>query len=148
MAFNAQGTEIYWSTSTAASTSTSNMVGEIVGFTGPGGAAAEIDVTNVNSVAKEYLIGLMDYGEVSFDMNLSLTDTAQVALRADCVAAVKSKRKCVIKFSDSTTDASRTKATFDAYGKTFSINGAVDSAVKGTLAIRVTGAVTFSSVIT
>jgi hypothetical protein len=148
MAFPVQGTEIFWSTSTAASTSTACQVGEITNFTGPGGSAPEIDVTNINSVAKEFLIGLMDYGEVSFGINLNLSDTAQVAMRADCVAATKPKRKCVIKFNDSTADASRTKAIFDAYGKTFSITGNTDDAVRATLAIRVTGGVTFSSVIT
>lgn len=148
MAFVVQGTEIFWSTSTAASTATSCQVGEITNFSGPGGSSPEIDVTNINSVAKEFLIGLMDYGEVSFGVNLSLSDTAQVALRTDCVAATKPKRKCVIKFNDSTSDAARTKAIFDAYGKTFSITGNVDDAVRANLAIRVSGAVTFSSVIT
>jgi hypothetical protein len=146
MAFEAQGTEFYWSATTAASTGAAVLVGEVTDFSGPGGQAAIIDVTNLNSTAKEKLVGLRDEGQVSISLNLSFSDAGQIALRAD--RASRSKKKCVIKFNDSTTDAARTKATFDGYCMGFSITGSVDNKVGANAVIEITGGVTYSSVIT
>lgn len=146
MAFESQGTEFYWSSSTAASTGAGNLVGEVTDFSGPGGQASVIDVTNLGSTAKEKLVGLRDEGQVSMTLNLSFSDAGQTALRAD--RASRTKRKCVIKFNDSATDAARTKAIFDGYCMGFSITGAVDNKVSANAVIEITGAVTYSSVIT
>jgi hypothetical protein len=146
MAFESQGTEFYWSTSTAASTAAGHIVGEVTDFGGPGGQAAVIDVTNLGSTAKEKLVGLRDEGQVTMTLNLSFSDAGQIALRAD--RASRTRRKCVIKFNDSATDAARTKATFDGYCMGFSISGAVDNKVTANAVIEITGGVTYSSVIT
>jgi len=144
MAFESQGTEFFWSTvTTVASTSTSCMVGEITDFSGPGGQAAVIDVTNLNSTAKEKLVGLRDEGQLSLSLNLSFSDTAQTAIRTD--RANRTKRKCVIKFNDSTADLTKTKAVFDAYCLGFSISGAVDQKVSANAVIEITGAVTYTN---
>ena len=145
MAFEAQGTEFYWSTSTAASTGAANLIGEVTDFSGPGGQASIIDVTHLNSTAKEKLVGLRDEGQVSMTLNLSFSDAGQIALRAD--RASRSRRKCVIKFNDNTTDAAKTKAIFDGYCMGFSITGAVDNKVSANAVIEITGAVTYSSAI-
>ena len=143
MAFESQGTEFYWSTSTAASTAAGTLVGQVKDFSGPGGQAAVIDVTNLLSTAKEKLVGLRDEGQLTMSLNLSFSDAAQVALRAD--RATRTMRKCVIKFNDSTTDAARTKAIFDGYVLGFSITGAVDNVIAANAVIEITGAVTYSS---
>lgn len=144
MAFESQGTEFFWSTvTTVASTSTSCLIGEIPDFSGPGGQAAVIDVTNINSTAKEKLVGLRDEGQLSLSLNLSFSDTAQTAIRAD--RASRTKRKCVIKFNDSTDDKAKTKALMDAYCLGFSITGAVDQAVKANAVIEITGPVIYSN---
>ena len=145
MAFEAQGSEFYWSTSTAASTAAGSLVGEVTDFSGPGGQSAVIDVTNLNSTAKEKLIGLRDEGQLTMSLNLSFTDAAQIALRAD--RATRTRRKAVIKFNDNTTDAAKTKAIFDGYVLGFSVSGAVDDAVRANAVIEITGAVTYSSAI-
>lgn len=145
MAFEAQGTEFYWSTSTAASTAAGALVGEVTDFNGPGGQANIIDVTNLGSTAKEKLVGLRDEGQVSMSLNLSFSDAGQIALRAD--RASRTRRKCVIKFNDSTTDAAKTKAIFDGYVLGFSVSGAVDDKVGANCVIEITGAVTYSSAI-
>jgi hypothetical protein len=146
MAFEAQGTEFYWSGTTAASTNASVLVGEVTDFSGPGGQASIIDVTHLNSTAKEKLVGLRDEGQVSMSLNLSFSDAGQVSLRAD--RAARTRKKCVIKFNDSATDAARTKATFDAYCMGFTITGAVDNKVSANAVLEITGGVTYSSVIT
>jgi hypothetical protein len=143
MAFEAQGTEFYWSTSTAASTAAGALVGEVTDFSGPGGQASIIDVTHLNSTAKEKLVGLRDEGQVSMSLNLSFSDAGQIALRAD--RATRTRRKCVIKFNDNTTDAAKTKAIFDGYCMGFSITGAVDNKVSANSVIEITGAVTYAT---
>jgi len=144
MAFESQGTEFFWSTATTvASTSTSCMVGEITDFSGPGGQAAVIDVTNLNSTAKEKLVGLRDEGQLSLSLNLSFSDTAQGTIRTD--RANRTKRKVVIKFNDSTVDLTRTKALFDAYCLGFSVSGAVDNKVSANAVIEITGPVIYSN---
>lgn len=145
MAFEAQGTEFYWSTSTAASTGAGSLVGQVTDFSGPGGQANIIDVTHLNSTAKEKLVGLRDEGQLTMSLNLSFSDAAQIALRAD--RASRTMRKCVIKFNDNTTDAAKTKAIFDGYVLGFSVSGAVDNKVSANAVIEITGAVTYSSAI-
>jgi hypothetical protein len=145
MAFEAQGTEFYWSGTTAATTAAAQLVGEVTDFSGPGGQASIIDITNLGSTAKEKLVGLRDEGQVSMTLNLSFSDAGQVALRAD--RATRSRKKCVIKFNDNTTDAAKTKATFDGYCMGFSITGAVDNKVSANAVIEITGGVTYSSAI-
>jgi hypothetical protein len=144
MAFESQGTELFWSTNgTVASTSTSCLIAEVVDFSGPGGQANIIDVTHLNSTAKEKLVGLRDEGQVSLSLNLNFSDTAQTAIRAD--RASRTKRKCIIKFNDTTVDLARTKAVFDAYCLGFSMSGAVDDKVSGNAVIEITGAVTYTN---
>jgi len=144
MAFESQGTEFFWSTATTvASTSTSCMVGEITDFSGPGGQASVIDITNINSTAKEKLVGLRDEGQLSLTLNLSFADTAQGTIRAD--RATRTKRKVVIKFNDSTDDKTKTKALMDAYCLGFSVSGAVDNKVSANCVIEITGPVLYSN---
>jgi hypothetical protein len=144
MAIEAQGTEFFWSTATTvASTSTSCLVGEITDFSGPGGQAAIIDVTNLNSTAKEKLVGLRDEGQLSLSLNLSFSDTAQGTIRTD--RANRTKRKVVIKFNDSTDDKTKTKALMDAYCLGFSVSGAVDNKVSANAVIEITGPVLYSN---
>jgi hypothetical protein len=144
MAFESQGTEFFWSTATTvASTSTSCLIGEITDFSGPGGQASVIDVTNINSTAKEKLVGLRDEGQLSLSLNLSFSDTAQNTIRTD--RANRTKRKCVIKFNDSTDDKTKTKALMDCYCLGFSISGAVDNKVSANAVIEITGPVLYSN---
>lgn len=59
-------------------------IGEVLSFNGPGEAVEEIDVTSFDSTAKEYIsTGLMDGGEVTFDVNFVGSDAQQQGLRTD-----------------------------------------------------------------
>jgi hypothetical protein len=115
----------------------------VTDFSGPGGQAAVIDVTNLGSTAKEKLVGLRDEGQLSLTLNMSFSDTAQTAIRAD--RAARTKRKCVIKFNDSTDDKIKTKALMDAYCLGFSISGAVDRQVSANAVIEITGPVVYTN---
>jgi len=139
MAIEAQGTKFFWSTSTAASTSASAAIGEVTDFTGPGGQAGVIDITHMQSTAKEKLIGLRDEGQLSMTLNFAATDAGQTALRTD--RAARTKKKATIKFSDTSTSI----AQFDGYCLAFSISGAVDNKVTANAVIEISGAVTYST---
>lgn len=145
MAIESQGTIFYWSTSTAASTSASHAVAEVVGFNGPSGGANVIDVSHLGSTAKEKLLGLRDEGQVTLDVNFRPGTTSQDYMRT--CRAQRLMRKAVIQLNDNTTEAARTKIIFDAYVGGFSVSGAVDQVVKGSITLEITGACTYATAI-
>lgn len=144
MAFESQGTILYWSTSTAASTNSSDAIGNIIDFNGPGGQANVIDITHLGSTAREKLIGLRDEGQVSMSMLMTYSSVdGQERLRSD--RATRTRRKCVIQFNDSTVELNKGKAIFDAAVLGYSVTGAVDDAVKANVVIEVLNAVTWTN---
>uniref|UniRef100_A0A6M3J9J3 Putative tail tube protein n=1 Tax=viral metagenome TaxID=1070528 RepID=A0A6M3J9J3_9ZZZZ len=118
-------------------------IGGIRGFQGPSGQAGVIDVTTLNSTAKEKLIGLRDEGSLTLDAFLDpQTATAQqIALIAD--RAGRTLRTFDIKFSDITpivTTSQPTGVNFDAYVSNFAVTGAVDQAVTVSIGLEITSA--------
>lgn len=111
---------------------------DITSIDGPGGEAAEIDVTHLCSTAKEFLIGLPDEGNITLEGNLVPTDTGQTRLRTDRVNATKRNYKIIL------TDSPATMITFAAYVKGFKISAGVDTQVKVSITLRVTGALTWT----
>ena len=137
MAIESQGVLIYWSTSTALSTAMA--IGGVTGFNGPSGSAGVIDITTLQSTAKEKQMGLPDEGQLSFDIVYLTTDAGQIALKTD--RAARTKRKAAIKF----TDASSNIVHADAYCTGFSITGAVDDVIKGSVTLELTGPLTWTT---
>ena len=111
-------------------------VAEVKSFTGFDGAAAEIDVTHLQSTAKEFLMGLQDYGSFNIDTNYLSGDAGQVLMRA--AKDSREVQDLQITFSDLTT------ATFQGFVLSAPTSGAVDAAVDGSFAVRITGDVTFA----
>ncbi len=117
-------------------------IGEITGFSGPSGNAVVIDVTNLNSTAKEKKIGIRDEGNLNINLNFnSSADQYQIALKDD--RANRDKRTFDIKLNDtSTVAASQPSALyFDGYVTGFSLSGGVDNVVKGVVTIELTSAI-------
>jgi hypothetical protein len=101
----------------------------IAGFDGQ---AAEIDTTTLQSQAKEFLLGLQDFGQVTLDL-LQITDTGAARLRA-----VKTLQ-LIVPFSLTLSDG--TVAAFMAGVKQFTFSGVEpDAAVKNSVILRVTNA--------
>jgi len=137
MAIEAQGTRFFWSTST--SRSTVNAIGDIVGFNGPGGSAAVIDITSLLSTAKEKLVGLNDEGQLTLDLNFDRSDTGQSLMMTD--RAARNLRRACIKFNDTST----TEAHFLCYCLGFSISGAVDDKVTANAVTEIIGPITWTT---
>lgn len=111
-------------------------VKEITNFTAFDGSASEIDTTHLQSTAKEFLMGLQDFGTLSLDCNHLPDDTGQVAMRT--AKANRTIQDFRITLSDTST------AVFQGFVLSNPLSGGVDAKVDGSFNIRVSGDVTFA----
>lgn len=132
MATSAQGTTL---------TIDATAIGGIKSYSGFDGEASEIDTTDLDSTAKEFILGLVDNGGVSLDIFPDFTDAGQDALRTKALSGASAA------FVLTLVDGSpQTTATFTAYVKNaHSLSGAVDAAIEGTVTLKVSGAVTWNN---
>lgn len=138
MSIESQGAIFYWSTSTSLSTAIS--VGEVTGFNGPSGSANVIDVTHLQSTAKEKRMGLRDEGQITLDINCVPGDSGQVKLR-ECRAA-RTQGHWALKLNDTAI----TQLDSHGYVTGYAVNGSVDNKVSLSVTIEITGGVTWSTV--
>src|SRR4051812_2835754 len=80
-------------TATPAAWTQVNNIKTIKGFDGK---TAKLDATNLSSLAKEYRAGLLDPGQISFDLDVDVTDAGQVALQAYRAAATIANYKLTL----------------------------------------------------
>ena len=113
-------------------------IANITSFTGFDGEAPEIDVTNLQSEAKEYLLGLTDGGGgFTLEIHPEYGDAGQDALRAAEISGAASA--FVLTLSDLTT------ITFQALVKNaHNLTGSVDAALAGNCTLKVTGPLTIA----
>ena len=110
---------------------------EIREFTGPGGSASVIDVSDLDSTFREKILGLPDEGQLSFTVHYIADNAVHVNLRADRAA------RTLRNFRITWTDASPAKIwTFAGYVTEFSVSGGVDDVVLAAVVIEITGAIT------
>jgi len=112
-------------------------IANIKSFSGFDGESGEIDVTNLDSTAKEYRAGLQDFGSFSLEWNPDYSDAGQNNMRsAQASGAVKT---FLLTLPNGTT------AQFAGIVKNASsISGGVDAVLDGSVSIKVTGAVTIT----
>ena len=113
------------------------QVNNIKTFSGFDGQASEVDRTNMSSLAKEIILGLVDYGQFSFDADYDFADAGQAAVLASQVAGSLKTYKLTL--PDTHT------ATFTAYAKKMPTAGGVDQVVKRAgITLRLSGVVTWA----
>ncbi|MEI6599837.1 MAG: phage tail tube protein [Comamonadaceae bacterium] len=117
---------------------TFTAISEVATFSGFDGQASEIDVTDLNSVAKEFKLGLIDNGGFTFTMNTLTSDGGQTVLRASHDASTSRQYKLTLP------SGTPSVATFTAYAKQIPVAGGVDAKVTSNVALRITGAVTWA----
>jgi hypothetical protein len=110
-------------------------VANITDFQGPGGQGTVIDASNLDSVAREKLMGLFDEGQFSCNVNLDPDDTVHKAVRT----ARRNKTLCEFKLT--LTDTSPTIGYFFGYVTGFSHAGGVDALLKAAVTIEIDGEV-------
>lgn len=111
-------------------------IAEIKTFSGPGGSAAVIDVTDLSSLAKEKRMGLADEGQLSFTINYIPNNTQHALLRAQRASREETNFKLV--FTD---DSPATTWSFSAFVTGFAVSGAVDGVVEANVTLEITGAI-------
>jgi len=132
------GLTITAGTATATPT-TWTTVNNVKSYTGFDGAASELDKSNLSSTAKEYLLGLVDPGQFSIEVDTDLNDAGQAALRAKQQSGAISSFRLVLPGA-----VSNLTYTFTGYVKKFTQTGGVDQIVKSSIDIRISGTVTLA----
>ncbi len=115
---------------------TYSTVGNVKDFTGFDGSASEIDVTSLASTAKEFQLGIVDSGQFSMNIDQDNSDAGQIALRSKQASRLIANFKLVLPNGNT--------ASFTGFVKKFGTQGAVDAAVKSSVDIRITGAITWA----
>ena len=111
-------------------------VGNVRSYNGFDGAASEIDRTNFDSTAKEFILGLVDPGHFGVEVDQDNSDAGQIALMTAQVTGLIKNFKLLLPNGNS--------ATFAGYVKKFSSQGAVDQAIRRSADLRISGAVTWA----
>ena len=120
-----------YSSGGTATKQTMTQVAGILEVSGFDGSAAEIDVTQIDSTSKEYIIGLQDFGTATLRAFLAPTDAGQTLLRGLRAQAALAAYSVLL--------ASGQQATFMAYVRQFTFSGVkADGAVEGQLVLRIT----------
>ena len=115
---------------------TFTKINGVVSYAGLDGAPSELDSTDLDSTAMEYISGLIDEGKFGFEMKTINTDAGQLALRAARTSGAVKSIKLV--FPDAVV------ATFNVLVKTVPVAGAVNSIMKRSVDTKITGPVVWS----
>ena len=99
-------------------------IGGITNFSVPSGTPSIIDITNLGSTAKEKIIGFVDEGQFTFEVNVDSSDHIQwTHLKDD--RQTRTKRTLDVQFTDRSTVAVATAAPsaalFDGYLTGYSV---------------------------
>jgi hypothetical protein len=130
-AISAQGSTLKIDIAVAGTPDT--LIGNLYQYSGFDGEASEIDISNLYSVAKEFLLGLKDNGGFTVEYHPDYDDNGHNDLRA---AEVSSKKKTLL-----LTLPNGKEITFDAFVKNANgISGGVDGVVTGGASLKITGA--------
>jgi hypothetical protein len=108
----------------------------LLSFDGFDGAASDIDSTDLDSEAMEYISGLRDEGKFGFEVKVLKEDNGQIALRAARTSGA------VVDMKLELPDAS--VASFKTLVKSIPSSGGVNALMKGKVDTKISGPVTWS----
>jgi hypothetical protein len=111
-------------------------IAEVLSITGPNLTAEDVDVTNLDSTAKEYISGVPDGGSVDFECNWT-SSTQQQQVRDDVEAGTT--RYYEVAFSTSP----NTVATFQARATSFAMSTDPNSQLRASVTLKITGSVSW-----
>ena len=111
-------------------------ISNVKSYSGFDGSASEIERTNFDSTAKEFILGLFDPGAFSIEVDQDNSDAGQLALMTALVTGVAKSFKLLLPNGNT--------ATFTAYVKKFNSQGAVDQAIRSSAELRISGPVSWA----
>lgn len=130
---SSQGTLIHISVD--GSPSNFQKVGNVQEFQGPGGQAAILDATNLESIFREKLVGVPDEGQFTFGINIDPSDTVHIAMKT------ARRNRTLVEFRITLPNVAATKLYFWGYIVGAPLAGGVDAVVKQNLTIEIDGEV-------
>lgn len=113
-------------------------VNNVTDFSGPGGQASVIDVSNLASTRREKLMGLPDEGQFTLTLNFDPDDSVHQLLRT-----LRNNRTRA-EFKITLTDATPVTGIFFGYVLGVTLSGAVDQAIKAAVSIEIDGAIAWA----
>jgi hypothetical protein len=132
-----QGTVLSRETSLGSGSYTA--LANVVSWDGPTTENPQIDVTSLSSTAKEFVGGLVDFGELTLEVNFDPNNSTHQQIFADMEASPPTVTRWRITFVNPTINY-----TWQAFVKNFTISGAVDEKQSGSLTLRLSGSRTVS----
>ena len=128
-------------------------IAQVTSITGLGsGSASEITTTNFDSSAQEFLVGLSDGGSITLSIDFDPGDAGHTTLQSLKGGANK---RFLIACSEAATDPTyssgytlptdRTTFDFNAGVTQFQLDWNTDDVIRGTVTLRVSGAITFTA---
>lgn len=136
VAIDTSGKTITVSGSPTATPVTYTQVKNLKQYSGLDGAASDLDATNLDSTAKEWIPGIIDNGQFTVTVDDDPADAGQVAVLAKQGVA-GTLFKIVLPSA-----ASLPNVAFTGYIKKFSMTGGVDKILERGIDVKITGAVT------
>jgi hypothetical protein len=112
------------------------QVKELKSFSGFDGSASEIDVTDLDSTAKEFRQGLQDFGQFKVDIKVVNSDPGQAACKAAKASGVAKTFRLTLPNAE--------VATFSAFVKSMPVQGGVDAVFSGSIDLKISGDVTWA----
>lgn len=125
-----------YSSSGTATPVTWTQVKDISTFNFESGERSEIDVTNLDSTAKEFRLGLKDNGNFSVALRVVHSDAGQAACRSALGSDAVSSFKLVLPNAE--------VGTFSGQVKSMPESGGVDAVYEGSMNVRVSGDITWA----
>lgn len=135
-AIESQGTIVAFSY--GGSPSSFTTVPNVTDFSGPGGQASVIDVTNLLSTQKEKMMGLSDAGQLTFNLNFDPDSSVHQQIRQAWVT----RQLCEIKITF--TDSTPASCILSGYVLGFQLSGGVDNVIKAAITFEITGPLTWA----
>lgn len=111
-------------------------IANVKSFNGMDGSAAVIEVSNLQSAAKEKRMGLQDEGQFSITLDLDPADAGQLAMLAARTAQALKQFKLTLPTANT--------ATFTGFCKKVTAQGGVDAVLGRSVDIEITGPVTWA----
>lgn len=137
-AIRSQGTTIAY-LNTAVSPQVYVSVANIISFPTPSPEAPDIPVSNLSSTAAEFLVGLVDNGEITLAGHYNPNEASHSTLRAAAGTTT------IYAFKITLDDVSpQQEITFNARVRAFRVNVGVDEPVNMEIVLRTTGAASWS----
>ncbi len=112
------------------------VVGNFKSYNGFDGKASDIDITNLGSAAREFLMGVPDSGAFTFEIDQDNTDAGQLKLYLAYTGQQLKQFKLTLPNGNT--------CTWFAYVVTWPSSGGVNQTVKRTIQLLISGAFTWA----